>query len=115
MGHSASSQPVRFVKYVGLGPYFPGSASRNPQAAPVSLHRPAALIEDRLGASVGEKPFQLRSHLSFSGCEGLWALCCPPPSGPMAPAHACPVSQPRPGCFAGEGSLLASSCPQQGC
>lgn len=54
-GHSASSQPMRSGKPVGLGPHFPGSTSRTPQAAPVSLRRPGALTEDRL-PSVGESP-----------------------------------------------------------
>lgn len=49
---------MRSGKPVGLGPHFPGSTSRTPQAALVFLRRPGALIEDRL-PSVGEKPFQL--------------------------------------------------------
>lgn len=35
MDHSGSSQPVRFVLYISVGQYFPGSAPRSPQAAPV--------------------------------------------------------------------------------
>lgn len=82
---------------------------------PETLCRPGALTEARLGPSAWETAFQLWGHLFFPGRSGALGPWLPPPSGPMAPAGAYPVNQPRPGCCTRERSSLASSCPWQGC